>query len=412
MLKKKCTVLSLVIATVVAAVVGCVVGQASKMGDGPAPAQAEAKEKLRNYYYPGTEELRPDEMRLFALGTGMPNARPSQAAACWLLQLGNGENFLFDLGTGSMEKFSVLGIPYGHVTKIFLSHLHSDHFGDFGSLWMGGWVSGRKVPFEIWGPSGREPEFGTKYALEHYRKALHWDYTSRTGRLNAPGSKFTVHEFDYTKPNQIVYQENGVTIRSWPAIHAIDGPVSFSLEWNGYKFVFSGDTGPNKWFGEYGKNADILIHETFFTVDQLQDKFGWSRAASINVGTKVHTSPQAAGKMFALTKPRMAIAYHFFNDWDTTSAVETMIRTTYDGPLVLAKDLLVWNVTRDDIAVRKVAYSEDSWPVAEPGGDANKLPRGTVTPKSKWLIDALLSWDGIDEYEDAITPAAYKKKKR
>jgi hypothetical protein len=42
----------------------------------------------REVYYPGTEDLAPDEMRVTACGTGMPNARPKQAAACWLVELG------------------------------------------------------------------------------------------------------------------------------------------------------------------------------------------------------------------------------------------------------------------------------------------------------------------------------------
>ena len=33
-----------------------------------------------NIYFPGTEELAPDEMRLISCGTGMPTARESQAA--------------------------------------------------------------------------------------------------------------------------------------------------------------------------------------------------------------------------------------------------------------------------------------------------------------------------------------------
>jgi len=45
-------------------------------------------------YYPGTEELKPDEMRVVACGTGMPSPRPKQAAACWLVELGNGDKFL------------------------------------------------------------------------------------------------------------------------------------------------------------------------------------------------------------------------------------------------------------------------------------------------------------------------------
>lgn len=35
----------------------------------------------RYVYYPGTEELGPDEIRVIACGTGMPTARRSQAAA-------------------------------------------------------------------------------------------------------------------------------------------------------------------------------------------------------------------------------------------------------------------------------------------------------------------------------------------
>ena len=45
-------------------------------------------------YYPGTEELRPDEMRVVACGTGMPQPRLKQAGSCYLVELGNGEKFI------------------------------------------------------------------------------------------------------------------------------------------------------------------------------------------------------------------------------------------------------------------------------------------------------------------------------
>ena len=54
----------------------------------------------RDVYYPGTEELAPDEMRVIACGTGMPDARRGQASACFLFEFGNGEKLIFDLGTG------------------------------------------------------------------------------------------------------------------------------------------------------------------------------------------------------------------------------------------------------------------------------------------------------------------------
>jgi ribonuclease Z len=58
----------------------------------------------------------------------------------------------------------------------------------------------------------------------------------------------------------------------------------------------------------------------------------------------------------------MAIAFHFFNDFDTSEKVLTGIRSTYDGPLTLATDYLVWNVTKDDIRVREVFVNENMWP--------------------------------------------------
>ncbi|MEM1370363.1 MAG: hypothetical protein AAGG02_20650 [Cyanobacteria bacterium P01_H01_bin.15] len=82
----------------------------------------------------------------------------------------------------------------------------------------------------------------------------------------------------------------------------------------------------------------------------------------MNVGTQVHTSPSMFGKVMALTQPRLAVGYHFFNDFDTAPEVEAKIRSTYDGPLALAKDYMVFNVTKDDIRIRMAAIDEDIFP--------------------------------------------------
>ena len=78
----------------------------------------------RYVYYPGTEALDKDEIRIVACGTGMPASRHGQAASCWLIETGNGDKFLFDLGTGSMANVATLMIPYQYLDKVFLSHLH------------------------------------------------------------------------------------------------------------------------------------------------------------------------------------------------------------------------------------------------------------------------------------------------
>jgi ribonuclease Z len=128
------------------------------------PQASPVKAHDRDFYAPNSEDLAPDEMRLIACGTGMPTARPKQAASCWLLELGNGDKFIFDAGTGSAERISALQIPYNYLDKVFLSHLHTDHFGDLDALFVGGALSGRQKPLRVWGPSGDTPERGTKCA--------------------------------------------------------------------------------------------------------------------------------------------------------------------------------------------------------------------------------------------------------
>jgi ribonuclease Z len=338
----------------------------------------------RDTYYPNTEDLAPDEMRIISLGTGMPNPRPSQKATSWLVELGNGDKFLFDLGTGSSDNLAALSIPYNYLNKAFLSHLHTDHFGDFGALFVGGLINGRTIPLRVWGPSGPKPEWGTKYALEHWRKALTWDVDGRAGRLPASGQGLEIHEFDYRGENKVVYQENGVTIRSWPANHVLDGSVSYSLEWNGLKFVFGGDTYPNKWYIEYSKGADVAIHECFITVPDLVDKMNFPVSRALNVGTQIHTAPPAFGKVMSMVKPRLAIAYHFFNDFDTAPKILEGIRSTYDGPLTLADDMMVWNVTKDKITVRDVIFNEDVW--SPPGvGKPPPVDRSIMQTTSDWI---------------------------
>ena len=66
------------------------------------------KRDYRDHYFPGTEDLAPDEVRVVALGTGMPLVRRSQASASFLVQLGNGDNFIFDMGSHAAANLACL----------------------------------------------------------------------------------------------------------------------------------------------------------------------------------------------------------------------------------------------------------------------------------------------------------------
>lgn len=311
-----------------------------------------------------------------------------------MVELGNGDKFLFDIGTGSLANLAALEIPYTYLDKVFISHLHVDHIGDLDAMFIGGWVSNRTVPLKVWGPSGLQPNMGTKHAIDHLREMFNWDITGRRGNMPSAGGHIEVTEFDYSK-TQVVYQQKGVTIRSWPAIHAVDGAVSYSLEWKGKKFVYSGDTTPNKWFMSEAQNADLLIHECYLSVQQFIDLKHYDPERARIVATVVHTPPQSCGKIFERLKPRIAVAYHTFNDFDVAPDIIAGIRQTYGGPLTLADDLLVWNIDENSIRVRRVIATDEPLPAnpPEPAGPPDRTER---TERSKWLDEGFIDvsqWD-------------------
>ena len=110
-----------------------------------------------------------------------------------------------------------------------------------------------------------------------------------------------------------------------------------------------------------------LVHECFVAVPDLVAKMRFTPESALLVGTQVHTAPEAFGKVMSVVKPRMAVAYHFFKDFDTTGRDQrSHIRTTYDGPLSLAEDFMVWNITKDELVVR-MAVVEEAHLGATPG---------------------------------------------
>ena len=342
----------------------------------------------RYVYFPGTEALKKDEIRLIACGTGLPAARRDQAATCFLAEIGNGDKFLFDVGTGSMTNVAALLIPYDFLDKVFLTHLHTDHWGDLATLWAGGWTAGRTKPLRVWGPKGSTPEMGTAYAVDHFLKAFNWDATTRNFVLSPKPGEITVTEFDYKAVNAVVYQKNGVTIRSIPAIHAGDGPVSFILEYAGLKVVIGGDTFPNKWFIEHATKADLAIHETFLVPSDLVKFYGQSAAQAIGVGTRIHTSPPAFGKVMSTIKPRHAVGYHFFNEQATHDNILAGVRETYSGPLSLAVDNMVWNISKNKIVERMIVSPDQAWSVNGPNKPPPPPKKGTVADPISDFIKA------------------------
>jgi ribonuclease Z len=84
-------------------------------------------------------------------------------------------------------------------------------------------------------------------------------------------------------------------------------------------------------------------------------------------------------------KPRLALGYHSVQSPENNAAIMDGVRKTYDGPLALARDLMVINVTKKKINVRMAVVDEYVLPpdVTQAYKDA---PRTDDKSPSKFIL--------------------------
>jgi len=337
---------------------------------------------------PGAEPLAADEIRVTVLGSGDPWVRRSQASGSLLVEVGNAEKdfFFFDLGSGALANFNALGLPVEHTTKVFLSHLHADHIGDIPGLLGSLAKAGRVDPVEIWGGGSEDPALGLAAFCEHMGKALAWDTASVRGVRPSTGFEAIAHEIPYDRPDTI-YDRNGVTISSFPAIHGLSGAVGYAIAYAGRKVVFSGDTRPCRHVVEAAAGADLLIHECFQSPAVFARVTGLPLETAVNLTRLAHTVPEQMGRILERTQPRMGALWHL----DLTPGVGTVfdeLGVNYQGPVTISQDFTVFNVTKEAVIARQAIVNDAASPVHGPS-HTNPTPEPMPAPPA-WWADALL----------------------
>jgi len=211
-------------------------------------------------YYPGTEELQADEVRVTFMGsTYYPNQ--SQSGMSIFVELGNGDKFVFDLGIGSLRNYNSFSIPFNTINHVFFSHLHMDHMSDLPYFMMFRPIQGGWTPLHIYGPSGSEPQYGIAYMIDRMMEMTAWHRDSFEAWPIGEGYNPMVHEFDFMDEGGIVYEKDGVKITHWPTSHTKDGATSYRLDWNGRSLCYTGDNRPNSLTIKYCAGVDMLISE-------------------------------------------------------------------------------------------------------------------------------------------------------
>ncbi len=205
-------------------------------------------------------------MKLTILGSGSPEAYVRRAFTGYLLEIGN-DKILFDCGGVVVDNLIRSGRLPADITHLFFSHYHSDHMMDYARLVHAAWDEGGK-PIKVFGPRPladiSEGYFGPNGVLQNDLRARTELKTSqqvwvaRGGTLPRP---WPAPEITEIEPG-FTFMGNGWSLGSAQATHAqpILECLAFSVEHEGKKFVYSGDTGVNDQVTALCQDADFLLH--------------------------------------------------------------------------------------------------------------------------------------------------------
>jgi ribonuclease Z len=266
------------------------------------------------------------------LGTGVgPPVNLQQFGASTLIEAGS-ERLLFDCGRGATLRLAQVGVPIGSISRLFLTHLHSDHVVQIPDLLLTGWAGGgRRVPLEVWGPDG------TREMMDRLQQAFAFDIHLRRDvdeKLPADGIRVVSHDVR----QGVVYENEGVKVTAFLVDH---GPVApafgYRIDYGGHSVVLSGDTRQSENLIQFAKGADVLVHESV-DPDAVRARAPSREVADVIIAH--HVTPEQAGEVFARVKPRLAVYSHAPAD----PGVIAQTRKTYSGPLQAAEDMLTIDI--------------------------------------------------------------------
>ena len=156
-----------------------------------------------------------DEILLTFLGTGAPRPSLERYGPSILVEAGP-HKIIVDAGSGMRERlFQAGGFKLLTTVDTFLiTHLHFDHTISVPGLWLSGWLYGRRVPMQVYGPKG------TESMMAQLQKAYQWDIDYR-GIVGVPlkGVELEAHDVG---PGP-VFDKDGLQVTAFPVEHM---PVS------------------------------------------------------------------------------------------------------------------------------------------------------------------------------------------
>jgi ribonuclease Z len=264
-----------------------------------------------------------EEMRVTLLGTGTPFPNAERFGSAILVEAAS-KKLLFDCGRGVVIRLTQAGVNPTDLDGLFLTHLHSDHVVGIPDLWLSGWFLGRSKPLPIWGPPG------ARSMAEHLVQAFGFDIRIRQATpdpLPAKGVEIDAKEIEQGE----IYNDGLTRVSAFLVDHGTVKPAfGYRIDSVGHSVVISGDTKFCQNLVDFAKGADCLIHAAWSA--------SWKNPAPPSM--RSIASAEDAGRVFAIVKPKLAVIYHY----KTEEGLSDAVRKEYNGPFVIARDLMVVNV--------------------------------------------------------------------
>ena len=276
------------------------------------------------------------KMRVTLLGTAGPEYFPDRLGISTLVEA-DGELLLFDAGRGVNQRLYQSRVNPKDIAKIFITHLHNDHFEGLPALWMTPWfLLGRDHGFELWGPEG------TEQMVQGMRLMFGHDLKARVNQFN-PIETLVIRT--HIISDGVVYEKNGVKVIAFPVEHADGNPAfGYRVDWNGRRVVLSGDTTLNENVVKHATGVDLIVHNVIAFSDRL------SRLPEMKGVLAKLTTPEQAAEVFERAKPKLAVYSHLVTKvLQGRKGEELIIARTraagYNGPLLIGVDRMAFEIT-------------------------------------------------------------------
>jgi ribonuclease Z len=250
--------------------------------------------------------------RLIVLGSSGAVSDADHDHTHFVLKGDLGSVVLVDCGSNPRSKLEQVGISSEDLQDVILTHFHPDHVYGLPILLMELWLLGRTQPLHLYGLHH------CLHRVEGLMDAYLWDTWPNF---------FPVHFHRVSECAGVPVLENDdFRIRAWPTKHFIPTfGLRIEIKTTGTVVGYSCDTEPATEIVELARDVDLLVHEA------AGEGFGHSSAAQAG-----ETATQARAKRLALIH---------YNSWrDTSHSLVEEARTTFAGPVDLAKDFSEYEI--------------------------------------------------------------------